>query len=265
MRPVRGVLKRASKTCQRPPRKDFHVGVEIHRRAGILAADVGYVTADVAGGNVKRAAERDRAVRQVAADSVTAFDDVMSRDARAAGAGAVFDIAVDPVANGADAGETVWNFSEVIPREVEQLVGVAVARGERVAQEGSREEMRGDRLVEMGEVLALAGHHHDGVEAQEIRAGLEPRGDKDVAVVVLELGGQELGMKFHAFLANGLVGVVARLEGDERGHFAGAFVGELASGAHGEIERWHWHGGGGMAMVFPHGSGLPINRSRSSF
>ena len=100
------------------PEVDFAVGVKVHRRARIVITDIGQMAGDVAGGQIESTAERDRGMGKVAADTEAALDDFGGREIRATRAEAIFDVVVDPIANGGDALDAVRNLAELVPGEV---------------------------------------------------------------------------------------------------------------------------------------------------
>jgi len=113
--------------------ENFEIGVEIHWRAGVLKTDVGQMSGDVAGGDVEAPAERDGDVGEIAADAEALDQDFRRGNVGAARTKAVLDIVVGPVADGLDALHAVFDVAELQPREIEDLVGVDITAGERVA------------------------------------------------------------------------------------------------------------------------------------
>jgi len=138
---------------------DFAIGVKIARDAGIHVANIGEVPGDVAGGKIEGAAQGDDAVSKIAAYAIAAVDDAGSGKIRAAGAEAILDILVDPIADRPDAVATVFDLAEVIPCKFEELVGIAIAAGEGVAEKIRRE--LGNRNGVLAEALVL-GSGRDG-------------------------------------------------------------------------------------------------------
>ena len=55
---------------------DFAIGVKIHRRAGINAANVRQMSGDVTGGQIERAAKRNDRMGEIPADAVAPPDDL---------------------------------------------------------------------------------------------------------------------------------------------------------------------------------------------
>ena len=87
------------------PQIDFAVGVKIHRRAGINEADVRQMSRDIARRQIKCTAQRDGRVREIAAAAVAPCDDLGRGQVGATGYLAVFDVVVNPVADGLHARE----------------------------------------------------------------------------------------------------------------------------------------------------------------
>src|SRR5450755_3574620 len=79
------------------PQIDFEIGVKIHRCARINVADVRQMSGHVARGQIEGAAQRNRRMGKIAADTVTPFDDFGGGEVGPAGTKAVFNIVVDPV------------------------------------------------------------------------------------------------------------------------------------------------------------------------
>ena len=94
----------------------------------------GQMTGDVTGGQVESAAERNGHVRKVAADTVPPLDHLGGGEIRAPGTKPVFDVGMDPVANGLHSRQTMRDLPEKIPGEIQQFIGIAITAGERVAQ-----------------------------------------------------------------------------------------------------------------------------------
>ena len=97
------------------------------------------MSGDVAGGQIEGAAERDGRVGEIAADAVATLDDFRGGEVRPPGGKAVFNVLVNPITDSLHAGQAVGNHAEEVPGEVEQLVGIAVAAGQRVAEHFGRQ------------------------------------------------------------------------------------------------------------------------------
>ena len=70
---------------------------------------------------------------KVAADAIATLDDVIGREIWAARERAILDVAVQPIDDSEDPLNTVGKMTEILPCEVEQLVGIAVTRRQRIA------------------------------------------------------------------------------------------------------------------------------------
>src|ERR1039458_1694101 len=92
---------------------DFAIGVKIHRRAGINETNVGQVSGDVTGGQIERAAQRNDRVREIAADTVSTGDYFRGREVGPPGTEAVFNVVVNPVADGLHARKAVGDLAKV--------------------------------------------------------------------------------------------------------------------------------------------------------
>ena len=97
----------------------FAVGVKVHRRSGIHMSYVGQMAGDVAGRYVDRPAQRDRAMSEIAAHTIAAFDYLRSRNIRPSGSKAILDVVMNPVGDGLHAIARIIYVSELFPGESE--------------------------------------------------------------------------------------------------------------------------------------------------
>ena len=142
------------------PDIDLEIGVEIHRRSGVLKPHVRQVTGGVASWDIKAAAEGDGRVRKIAADAKALADDFARRRIRAAAAPPVMDIAVKPVANRLDPREPVLKLAKLPKRKIHQPIGVAISARKRVAQERGRQIAHRNRVATVIVVLGLGRTAH---------------------------------------------------------------------------------------------------------
>jgi len=77
---------------------------------------------DITSRQIKRPAQRDDRVGEIAADAVPAEDHFRSGKIRPPGTETVFDIVMHPIADGLHARQAVGNLPELVPREIQQLV-----------------------------------------------------------------------------------------------------------------------------------------------
>jgi len=101
-------------------------------------SDVGKVAGHVARGDVESAIERDGEVRKIAAHPVAAMQHIPCGEFGTAREISILDIVMHPLADGRDTGQTVFHLAEFFPREVGQLVRLAISAGQRIAQQGGR-------------------------------------------------------------------------------------------------------------------------------
>ena len=165
---------------------DLKIGVEIHRRAGILKRHVGHVAGDVARRNIKRPAKRDRQHARNRGRRRSAarwFRD--AERARVARAEAVFDIFMHPIADRLHAVQAVRHVAEVLEGKVEQLVRIAVSARKRVAKQVRGQLLHRHRLVDRAMILAHRRHGDERVVPDRRAADGQIYAMNDVAVLVL--------------------------------------------------------------------------------
>ena len=121
---------------------DLHVGVEIHRRAGILEGHVRDVAGDVARGDIEAAAERDGGVREVAADAEALRDDFARRRCTGCRSRSGIRYSCAPSRRSPARAEARAALAELLEGEVHQPVRVAVAARQRVAEQVRRTARR---------------------------------------------------------------------------------------------------------------------------
>jgi hypothetical protein len=85
-------------------------------------------------------------------------------------------------------------------------------------------------------VLAQAGHHHDGIIAQNVSSGFENEAVDDIEVVIFKFGGRQLRLEVEALLADRLQSTVPGLEVDERRSFGRDIVNQLTPHANCKVE-----------------------------
>ena len=72
---------------------------------------------------------------EVAANPVAPFDHVKGGEVRPPGTEAVFNIVMDPVADGLHPRQAVGDLPEMVPCEIQQFIRIAIAAGQSVAQQ----------------------------------------------------------------------------------------------------------------------------------
>lgn len=149
---------------------------------------------------------------------------------------------VKPLANGADALKTMGDLAELFPRKVEQLVGIAVARGQRVTKDKRREKMGRDHFIHVQEVFAEAGHHNHRIVAQDVATALQAQAIDDVFVIIFKFARRKKGLEMHTLLTNHLRKILPRFEGNQNGRVNVRFIDQLAADADGKIEWWRFGG-----------------------
>ena len=216
--------------------KNFEIGVEIHRRAGIEPADVGKMPRHIARGKIEGTAEGHADMGKIAADPEALADDLGGGDVRAARAEAILDVLMNPVADGLDTRQSIFDVAELLPREIEQLVGIAVAAGQRVAERLGREAV--DRNGWAGKFLII-GQRRNGdkrVVMNDIFARLQNGAVREIAVRILIIIAGEMRSEGHLLLQDKLVAVVMRFHDEQKGGWRGSFVDDMATDADREIE-----------------------------
>jgi len=209
---------------------------------GIDAADVGQMSGDVARGQIERAIEGDGEMSEVAANAEAALQHVPSGKVGAAGTVAIFDVLVNPLADGLRARPAVGHLAEFFPGEIGELVGVAITTRQRVTEELGREMIgrcrRDDR--EAG-IVRFRSDGENGVVTDAVGAGCEDDAFDQIIVVIDELLGGEIRREGERFEDEGAVAGGARLHVEQEGSGAGHLVGQAAADAHGEVEGGSVH------------------------
>lgn len=216
---------------------DFGVGVEIHVVFRVGKTDVGEVAGDVARGEVEGAVERDGEMGEVAADAVAALEDVPSGEIGPAGHVGVFDVLIQPEADGLDARPAVLDVAEFFPGEVGEFVGVAVAAGERVAEVLGREFIDGHGAL-VGEIVVVGfrGDGDDGVVFDDVGACAQVEAVDVVAVAIDEFLRGEIGAEAEVFGEDEMLAVAEGLNVEEQRGASGDLVDEMATDAQGDVE-----------------------------
>ena len=88
----------------------------------------------IAGRYVEAAVQRDRQMCEVAADAMSPLQHVPGGQVGAAGQVAILDVVVQPLADGLHARPAVLHRAEFLPREIGELVRIAIPAGQRVAE-----------------------------------------------------------------------------------------------------------------------------------
>ena len=117
---------------------DFEDGVKVGRGTAVTR-----VAGDEACGNVERAAERYRKVREVAAHASAVGKNVSCGSQRRRGADLVSDIVADPLANRLDATVSARKLPEFAASERKKTVGLAIFARPYILQDFARQERQG--------------------------------------------------------------------------------------------------------------------------
>ncbi len=209
---------------------DLEVGMEIHRRSGIEATDIGQMAGHVAGGQIEGAAERDRDVGKIAADSKATADDFRGRQVRPAGAGDVTDISLHPVANGDHLINAVDQVAELLGGQREQLIRITITTRKRVANGVGRDFSNRDRkLFEIG-IVRQGGNLHQGIVDNHRLTREQGPTMRDIPVSVLILLGRLLGPEGQAFRQDDLITAIGtRTNDQENGRGLNGLVNQTTS------------------------------------
>ncbi len=130
IRPMRGMLWRASKVYQRPSRKTSVQALKSIGSGCERNADVAEIAGGVSGGDIQAAEERDQQMGEIAADALALPVDIVGGFGRAGEFIAELNVVVDPVADGLNAGPAEGGVTEQFPGGITEVVGFAISAGE---------------------------------------------------------------------------------------------------------------------------------------
>ena len=123
---------------------------------------------------------------------------------------------MQPVADRIDLRETAVDRTEFLPGELQQLVRIAVAAGQRGTQKLRREFDKRDRRMgrEIEELLVVGHrrHAHQRIVAYLVDPGLKHEAVNNVAVHILKFLGGKILTKHEFFLLQRLARITARLQ-----------------------------------------------------
>ena len=134
IRPIRGVLKRASKMCHCAAQIDLEPAGEIHRRIHRRYADIAQIAGAVARRDIHAAAERDRQMGEVpthAGALLIGFPGGLGRTRVLVAEG---EVVVDEVADRLHASPSGRRCREQAPGDLRQSVRLAITAAEQVQQ-----------------------------------------------------------------------------------------------------------------------------------
>jgi hypothetical protein len=223
---------------------DFEVGVEVHRRTGIEATDVGQMPRDIASRKIEGAAERDGDMRKVAADTITTSEDFRGGQVGATGAGNVTDISLHPVADRDDLVDAVDQVPKLLGGKGEEFVRIAVTTREGVAKCGRRDLL--NRNGELFEIMIVGPRSdlHQRVMDDDRLARRQSPAMGDVSVGVLKLLRRLLGTKGQTVGQDDLVRIVGTRTNDKKDRCRlGRLVNQATSASwcasiHGVSRQW---------------------------
>src|ERR1017187_6967987 len=96
---------------------------------------------------------------KVAADAVPTGDYLRGREVGPPGTEAVFNVVVNPVADGLHARKAVGDLAELIPRKIHQLVRITIAAWQSITQQLMRQLSHGH---DVAEDLPAVGQRRNG-------------------------------------------------------------------------------------------------------
>src|ERR1039458_4920551 len=123
---------------------------------------------------------------EIAAHTVATKNHFGGRKIGASGTEAVFNVVVDPVADGLHARQAVRDLAELIPRKVHQLVRIAISARQRIAQQLMRQLSHGHQVSLDVPAVGHGRNGDEGIMPDFIAARHECRAIKKVAVTVLQ-------------------------------------------------------------------------------
>ena len=156
----------------------------------------------------------------------------------AAGQVAVLDVVVQPLAYRLDPGPAVLDLAELLPREIDQLVRVAVPARQRVAQQRRAGRSPGECAAASAEVVVVRlGRHGDNrVVPEEVASLGKGHPVAVVPVAVGELLGRQLVAERQRLGDHVVPAVRPGPHVEEQRGRPGHLVGQAAAHAHGEVE-----------------------------
>ena len=103
----------------------------------VREADVGQVASHITCRQIERAIERDGEMREVAANTIAALQDVPRRQIGPTRHVAILDIFVNPATDGLNALHSVFDVADFFPGEIGEFVGAAIPARKRIASNGA--------------------------------------------------------------------------------------------------------------------------------
>src|SRR4030095_344634 len=136
---------------------------------------------------IESSIERDGKVCKIAADAITALQDVPRRNIGPTRHVTILDVLVQPPAYGLNPRHSVLDVAELFPGEISQLVGIAISAGQRIPQQRGGEiawSLRNscDDVV----IIRLRGNRDNCVVPEAIRPGRELHANNAVPMAVAE-------------------------------------------------------------------------------
>jgi hypothetical protein len=175
-------------------------------------------------------------VGEVAADPITPSDDLRGREIGPAGQKAIFDVVVDPIADGLHPVEAVVDMTEMLPGKVQQFIGITVAAGQGVTQQRRRQLIHGHGRVPQALIIGQRRDANQGVVKKFVATRHERHAAGEIAVGIGEFIRRETGAKRERLRAHRLLSIEPRSEHEQDGGGHGSFVGDPAANPHGEIQ-----------------------------
>ena len=149
------------------------------------------------------------------ADAETLVDDVRRGNVRAPRAEAIFDIVMGPVADGLDAAHPVLDVAELLPRKIEELVGIAIAARQDIAEFFRRKLMDGDGRPGRHRIVRLRGNGNERIVMDDVFARLH---DDTVGMVLVRVDkrcNRQGGREDQFLPPDALMNVIARPQDEE--------------------------------------------------
>jgi len=215
----------------------LRVGMEVHVLLGRGEADVRQVAGHIARWEIECSIERDGEVCEIAANPIAALQDVPCRQIGPTGHIAVFDVLMNPAADGLDSRPAMLDMSELVPGEIGELVGIAIPAGERIAQQRGRKVPNGLRYAwNEAEVIGFRRDGDDGVVPETVCARLQRYPTNAVPMAVLELFGRKIVAQRQSLEEHRTARIRGQLEIEEERSRACDFIGQTTTHAHGDVE-----------------------------
>ena len=159
---------------------------------------------------------------------------------------------MQPAADGLNSRHCVLDVAELAPREIRQLVGIAVSARQRIAQQRDREIARSLRNSRDDVLIVrLRGDRNDSVVPEAICSALQSCANDAVSMAVVELLRAQVVAKRQRLRNHGVFAVRTKLQVQEQRSLARDFIYEAAAHTNGDIQAGNFRSGFGRNHYSP--------------